>query len=189
MIAKRQSPSERLAAECGAKMDISDTAQARVLGVELLRHHDVLECALSTVTLLKRLLADYERLEAERNDFEREHARVLLENDTLRKQAKEAADQRELLVRALETMTTRMDAIRASCLEAAQAARAQSFDSAPLVPANEPPLKEEQSPEATTSTADAPSQMPNVLNPAKWPAAANSPKTELAPAYNVQVLR
>jgi hypothetical protein len=38
-----------------------------------------------------------------------------------------------------------MDAIRASCLEAVKTARAQSFDSAPLVPANEPPLNEEQS--------------------------------------------
>ena len=104
------------------------------------RQHDVLECALSTVTLLKRLLADHERLEAESNDFAREHARVFLENETLRKQAKEATDQRELLVRALETLTTRMDAIRASCLEAVKTARAQSFDSAPLVPANEPPL-------------------------------------------------
>ena len=159
-------------------MDISDTAKAQVVSVEPSRQHDVLECALSTVTLLKGLLADHERLEAENNDFAREHARILLENDTLRKQAKEAADQRELLVRALETLTTRMDAIRASCLEAAEAARAQSFDSAPLVPANEPPLKEEQSPEATTSTADAP-QMPNVLDSAKWPAAPNSPKTEL----------
>ena len=58
----------------------------------------------------------------------------------MRKQAKEATDQRELLVRALETLTTRIDAIRASCLEAVKTARAQSFDSAPLVPANEPPL-------------------------------------------------
>jgi hypothetical protein len=162
-------------------MDISDTAKAQVVSVEPSRQHDVLECALSTVTLLKGLLADHERLEAENNDFAREHARILLENDTLRKQAKEAADQRELLVRALETLTTRMDAIRASCLEAVKTARAQSFDLAPLVPVNEPPLNEEQSfffPEATTSTADAP-QMPNVLDSAKWPAAPNSPKTEL----------
>jgi hypothetical protein len=143
-------------------MDISDTAKAQVVSVGLSRQHDVLECALSTVTLLKRLLADYERLEAE-------HGRILLENDTLRKQAKET-DQRELLATALETLTTRVDAIAVSCFEAAKAARAQSFNSAPLVPASEPPHEEQKS-EPTASSADAPPQMPNALNPAKWPAA------------------
>jgi hypothetical protein len=168
-------------------MDISGTAKAQVVSAELSRQHDVLECALSTVTLLRRLLADYERLEAERNDFEREHARILLENGKLRKQAKEATDQRELLVRALETLTTKMDAIGASCLEAAKTARAQSFDSAPLVPTSEPP-NEEQKFDPTTSRADVPPQMPNALNPAKWPAAPSAAKTELAPAVSVQVL-
>ena len=81
-----------------------------------------------------------------------------------------------------------MDAIGASCIEAAKTARAQSFDSAPLVPANEPPPNEEQSSEATTSSADVPPQMPNMLNPANWPAAPITAKTELAPAINVQVL-
>jgi hypothetical protein len=112
---------------------------------------------------------------------------VLLENNTLRKQAKEATDQRELLVRALETLTTRMDAIGVSCLEAAKTARAQSFDSAPLVPASEPP-NEDQNSEPTTSSADAPPQMPNVLNTATWPAAPSTASTERAPAINVQVL-
>jgi hypothetical protein len=161
-------------------MDFSDTAQAQSPQND---RQKVLESAVSTVTALKLLLADYERLEVERNDFEREHARVVAENNTLRKQAKEVTDQRELLVRALETLTTRMDAIGVSCLEAAKTARAQGFDSAPLVPANEPP-NEENSSEATTSSTDAPPQMPNVLNPATWPAAS----TERAPAINVHVL-
>jgi hypothetical protein len=129
-------------------MDSSDTAKTQVLSVEQSQQddrHKVLESAVSTVTTLRRLLADYERLETERNDFARERARVLLENATLRKKAKEAMDQRELLVRALETLTTSMDAIGASCIEAAKTARAQSFDSAPLVPPNEPPPKEENS--------------------------------------------
>jgi hypothetical protein len=172
-------------------MDFSDTAKAQVLSVAQSQQDDrqkVLESAVSTVAALKRLLADYERLEAERYDVVREHARVLLENDTLRKQAKEATDQRELLVRALETLTTRMDAIGVSCIEAAKTARAQSFDSAPLVPANEPPPNEEQSSEPTTSSADVPPQTPNMLNPANWPGAPITAKTELAPAINVQVL-
>jgi hypothetical protein len=63
-----------------------------------------------------------------------------------------------------------MDAIGAVCLEAAKTARAQSFDSALLVPASEPPHEEQKS-EPTASSADAPPQMPNALNPAKWPAA------------------
>ena len=120
-------------------MDSSDTAKTQVLSVEQSQQddrHKVLESAVSTVTALRRLLADYDRLQAERNDFERERTRVLLENATLRKKAKEAMDQRELLVRALETLTTSMDAIGASCIEAAKTARAQSSDSAPLVPPN-----------------------------------------------------
>jgi chromosome segregation ATPase len=166
-------------------MDISDTAKAQVLNVQqsqLDERQKVLEGAISTVTALKRLLADYDRLQAERDDFEREHARVVAENGRLRKQAKEATDQRELLGRALETLITRMDAIGVSCLEAAKTARAQSFDSAPLVPANEP-LHEEQISEAATSSADAPPQIPNALNPSNWPAAPST-----APAINVQVL-
>ena len=166
-------------------MDSSDTAKAQILRVEQSPQDDrqkLLESAVSTVAALRRLLADYDRLQAERNDFEREHARVVAENGTLRKQAKEATGQRELLVRALETFTTRMDASGVSCLEAAKTARAQSFDSAPLVPAAEPP-NEEQSSKATTSSADAPPQMPNALDPAKWPAAPST-----APTTNVQVL-
>jgi hypothetical protein len=173
-------------------MDSSDTAKAQVLSVGQSPQddkHKVLESAVSTVAALRRLLADYERVETERNDFERERARVLLENNKLRKQAKEATDQRELLIRALETLTTRMDAIGVSCMEAAKTARAQSFDSAPLVPANEPPPNEEQSSEATTSSVDVPPpQMPNALNPAKWPAASSAANTERAPAVNLQVL-
>ena len=159
-------------------MDFSDTTNAQVLSVGQSAQDDrqkVLESAVSTVAALRRLLTDYERLETERNDFARERARLLLENATLRKKAKEAMDQRELLVRALETLTT-------SCIEAVKTARAQSFDSAPLVPTNEP-LSEEQSSAATTSSGDAPPQTPNALNPAKWPAAPST-----APAINVQVL-
>jgi hypothetical protein len=165
-------------------MDISDTAKAQVLSVEQSHEDDrqkVLEGAISTVTALKRLLAGYERLEAERNDFKREHARVLLENDTLRRQAKEATDQREHLLRALERLTTTMEAIGASCLEAAKKARPQS-----LAPASEPP-NEEQDCRPTTSNADAPPQMPNALNPAKWPA-ASATNTERRPAINFEVL-
>jgi hypothetical protein len=171
-------------------MDSSDTAKAQVLSVEQSQQDDrqkVLESAVSTVTALKRLLADYERLEAERYDVVREHARVLLENDTLRKQAKEATDQRELLVRAFEALTTQIDAVGTSCLEAAKTARAQSFDSAPLVPASQPP-NEDQNSEPTTSSADAPPQMPNVLDPAKWPAAPSAADTERAPTINFQIL-
>ena len=76
--------------ESGAKMDFSDTARAQVLSVAQSQQDDrqeVLEFAVSTVTALKRLLAGYERL-TERYDVVREHARVLLENGKLRKQAK-----------------------------------------------------------------------------------------------------
>jgi hypothetical protein len=63
----------------------------------------------------------------------------------------------------------------------------QSFDSVPLVPAIEPRPNEEQSSEATTSSADAPLQMPTALNPAKWPAAPSAANTERAPTMNFQV--
>ena len=95
----------------------------------------------------------------------------------------------------LETLTTRMDAIGVSCIEAAKAPRAQSIDSAPLVPANEPPPNEEQSSEPTMSSADVAAQMPNVLDPARWPAASSAANaassaanTERNPAMNFQVL-
>jgi hypothetical protein len=78
-----------------------------------------------------------------------------------------------------------MDAIGVSCIEAAKTARAQSFDSTPLVPANEPPRNEESEP--TTSGADVPPQMPNVLDPAKWPVSPSTTDTERAPAINFQV--
>jgi hypothetical protein len=171
-------------------MDSSDTAKAQVLSVEQSQQDDrqkVLESAVSTVAALRRLLADYERLETERNDFERERARVLLESNKLRKEAKEATDQRELLVRTLETLTTRMDAIGVSCIEAAKAARAQSFDSAPLVPANEPPPNEEQSSQPTMSSADGLAQIPYVLDPARWPAAPSTADTQRAAAMNFPV--
>jgi hypothetical protein len=170
-------------------MDFSDTAKADALSVQQSQQDDrqkVLEGAISTVTALKLLLADYDRIETERNDFGREHSRVLLENARLRKQAKEGTDQRELLVRALETLTTQMDAIGVSCLEAAKTARAQSFDAAPLVPAHEPPNQDLNS--KATSSADALPQMPNVLNPAKWPTAPTAAEPERPPAMNFQVL-
>jgi hypothetical protein len=171
-------------------MGFSGTATAEVPNIEHSQQNDrqkVLESAVSTVTALKRLLADYDRLQAERNDFQREHTRVVAENGALRKQTKEAIDRREHLVRALETLTTTMDAIGVNCFEAAKTARGQRFDSAPLVPASEPENRE-QSSDTTTSSATAPPQMPNVLNPAKWPAAPSTAKTEVAPAINAQVL-
>ena len=170
-------------------MDFSDTVKVQVLSVEQSQQDDrqkLLEFAVSTVAALRRLLADYERLETERNDFERERARVLLENNRLRKQAKEATDQRELLVRALETLTTRMDAIGVSCMEAAKTARAQSFVLAPLVPASEPP---EPRPELGAHNVErrCAAANANVLDPAKWPAAPSTANTERAPAMNFQV--
>ena len=71
-------------------MDFSDTTNAQVLSVGQSAQDDrqkVLEFAVSTVAALRRLLTDYERLETERNDFERERA-LVFENSTLRKEAK-----------------------------------------------------------------------------------------------------
>ena len=170
-------------------MDFSDTAKAQILRVEQSPQEDkqkVLESAISTVAALRRLLADYDRLQTERNDFEREHARVLLENNTLRKQAKEATNQRELLVRALETLTTRMDAIGVSCIEAAKTARAQSIDEAPLVPANEPPKRRAELGAHNVECRRAASNA-NVLDPARWPDASSTANTERNPAMNLQV--
>ena len=73
-------------------MGFSGTATAEVPNIEHSQQNDrqkVLESAVSTVTALKRLLADYDRLQAERNDFQREHTRVVAENGALRKQTKE----------------------------------------------------------------------------------------------------
>src|SRR5271169_6635432 len=100
----------------------------------------VLESAISTVSAVKRLLTEYDRVMGERANFERQLASVLVENETLRRQAKEAKDHRDHFSKALTALIAQMDTIGTRCIEAARTARSQPCDQAPTTPANRVPV-------------------------------------------------
>ena len=91
-------------------MDLSDTTKAQVVSVKQLPQddrHQILESAISTVTAVKRLVAEYDRMKGERETFERQFTDALAENQTLRRQIKEATARREHFLNALATLTGR----------------------------------------------------------------------------------
>ena len=109
-------------------MDLSDATKVQVLRIEQSQQDEkqqVLESAISTVSAVKRLLTEYDRVKDERANFERELACALAENETLRRQAKEARDHRDHFSKALTVLTAQMDAIGTRCIEAAKMARSQ----------------------------------------------------------------
>jgi seryl-tRNA synthetase len=118
-------------------MDLSPTTTAQVLSAEQSQEDEkqrVLESAIGTVSAVKRLLTEYDRVKGERDNFERQLASAVVENETLRRQAKEAKDHRDHFSEALTTLTAQMDAIGIQCIEAVKVAR--SYDQAPTTPAN-----------------------------------------------------
>jgi septal ring factor EnvC (AmiA/AmiB activator) len=113
-----------------AKMDLSDK-KARVPSIEQSKEderHRVIASAIDTLTAVKRLVTEYDRVKDERDNFERQFADTLVENETLRRQIRESKDQRDRLSKALATLTNQMDAIGARCIEAAKMARVQTTD-------------------------------------------------------------
>jgi seryl-tRNA synthetase len=120
-------------------MDVSDTTKAQVARVQQSQEDDkqrVLESAISTVSAVKRLLTEYDRVKGERDNFERQLASTLVENETLRRQAKEAKDHRDHFSKALTTLTAQMDAIGTRCIEAVKMVRSQAYDQVSTMPAN-----------------------------------------------------
>ena len=143
-------------------MDLSDK-KAQVLSVEQSKEderHRVVASAIDTLTAVKRLVTEYDRVKGECNNFERQFAATLVANETLRRQVKEAKDQRDQLSKALATLTNQMDAIGARCIEAAKMARAQTTDARspaelatmPSTPAARP----ESNDQGPTTSADRP---------------------------------
>src|SRR5271170_1740371 len=120
-------------------MNLSHTTNAQIRSIELSRDDErqrVLESAIGTVSAVKRLLTEYDRVKGEHAIVERQLASALVENETLRRQAKEAKDHRDHFSKALTTLTTQMDAIGTRCMEAVKMARSQTYDQAPTTPAN-----------------------------------------------------
>ena len=144
-------------------MDLSDK-KAQVLSVEQSKEderHRVVASAIDTLTAVKRLVTEYDRVKGECNNFERQFAATLVENETLRRQAKEAKDQRDQLSKALVTLTNQMDAIGARCIEAAKMARAQTTDGRsppeqPAMPSTPAAARPQSNDQAPTTSADRP---------------------------------
>ena len=109
-------------------MDLSLAMKADVRSIEQSQQDEkqqVLESAISTVSAVKRLLTEYDRVMGERANFERQLASVLVENETLRRQAKEAKDHRDHFSKALTALIAQMDTIGTRCIEAARVMNAR----------------------------------------------------------------
>jgi hypothetical protein len=135
-------------------MDLSSTAKAQVPRVGQSQEdatHQVLESATGTLAAVKRLVAAYDRVKGERDNFEHRLASVLVENETLRRQTKEAKDQRDHFSTALTTLTEHMDAIGTRCMEAVRTVRTQSYDQAVTTPTKAPPTDGPNSGEQPTT--------------------------------------
>jgi hypothetical protein len=185
-------------------MDLSGTAKAQVLDIEQSQEdagRQVLESVAGTLAAVKRLVAAYDRVNSERDNFERQLASVLVENETLRRQTKEAKDHSEHFSKALTTLTDQMDVIGARCIEAVKIARTQSYDQAAMVPAHTPPPGGPNSPEQPTMPGTAagaraqtndqaspkPQRMDNRLPAEQQPTAPSAPTA--APDAIHEVLR
>jgi len=97
--------------------------------------NSLLESVTGTLGALKRFIAEYDRVKGERDNFERQIASALVENETLRRQIKHAKDHRDHLSKALATLTAQIDTIGTRCIETAKMARAQAYDEPPAAPA------------------------------------------------------
>jgi hypothetical protein len=138
-------------------MDPSDSPNAQVLSVEQGRQddrHRILESAISTVSAVKRLVAEYDRMKEERDRFERQISTAIAENESLRKQMKDATGHRENLLKALESLGAQMGLLGARCTEAIKVVRAQSNEPLPAIPTGPQPA-DSRTPLERPAVADA----------------------------------
>ena len=121
-------------------MDLSEKATTQVNSIDSCQadREQVLEKAIGTVDALKRLIAAYDRMKADRDSFERDLGKVSAENGALRKQANDAKVQRDRLSQIVTTFVGQIESIGASCLEAAKVARVHSCDGPETAPASLP---------------------------------------------------
>lgn len=110
-------------------MDLSDTKT--VVGVDQPKEDErlrALELAIGTLVAVRRLVAAYDRVKGERDDFERQFASIKDENERLRGEAKTAKDQRDKISNALTMFTDQIDAISVRCTEVVNMARLHAKD-------------------------------------------------------------
>jgi hypothetical protein len=182
-------------------MDLSGTAKAQALSIERSQEdarHQVLNSITGTLAAVKRLVAAYDRVKGERDNFERQLASTLIENETLRKQTKEARYHGDHFSKALTTLTVHMEAIGARCKEAVKIARTQPYDQAATALTNTPTTDGPNSPEQPTmpggsdaaraETNDQASPKPPVESrrPAEEPAALSTPAAARSQTTDVQ---
>lgn len=98
----------------------------------------MLEKAIGTVDALKRLIAAYDRMKEERDNFERDLGKVSAENEALRKRANDAKVHRDRLSQIVTTFVGHMETIGASCMEAAKVARLHTNDGPEIARASLP---------------------------------------------------
>ena len=115
--------------------------------------------AIDTLTAVKRLVTEYDRVKSERDNFERQFAGTLVENEMLRRQIGESKDQSEQLSKALATPTNQIDAIGVRCIEAAKMARVQTTDSRsptanPTVPSTPSAARPQSNDQGPTTSPD-----------------------------------
>ena len=94
-----------------------------------------LESVADTFNALKRLIAEYDRLKAERDILERKIASAVDENETLRKQIKHVTGQRDHHSNALSALTAELDTLASRFIEVGKAARLQAYGERPTGPA------------------------------------------------------
>jgi len=94
-----------------------------------------LESVADTFNALKRLIAEYDRLKAERDILERKIASAVDENETLRKQIKHVKGQRDHHSNALSALTAQLDTLASRFIEVGKAARLQAYGERPTGPA------------------------------------------------------
>jgi hypothetical protein len=121
-------------------MELSEKATAQVISIDSCQddRRQVLEKAIGTVDALKRLIAAYDRLKEERDNFERDLSKVSAGNEALRKQANDAEVNRDRLSQIVTTFVGQMETIGASCMEAAKVARVYTSDGREIAPASIP---------------------------------------------------
>ena len=93
-----------------------------------------LESVAGTFYALKRLIAEYDRLKAERDVFERKITTMLDENKTLRKEIERMKGQRDHLSKVLSTLTAHLDTLASRFVEAVKTARLQAYGERPDAP-------------------------------------------------------
>jgi hypothetical protein len=155
-------------------MDLSGTTEPQVISVDSQQddRRQLLESAMSTVAAVKRLVANFDQLKEERDNFDRQLVKAFTENETLRRQVNDAKDRHDQLSKTVATLTDQMESIAARCIEAVKIVRARLDKHAPMTQAGLP-SKDDRSPgapAAVRSTLGTPAQLTDDRSAGEQPA-------------------